>query len=608
MSDDVLDLSGQNLWSKMLKSKLEELLNPGIRRLNLSSCHIDAECCEILCNFIQDPSTRLLSLDISGTRVTVAEATKIFESIKNSSILEFFADNLTLKEESIRKLAESLSENSNIKLLSICGSDMNHQCIELIANILPKAENLQYLRLESNSMYNTGCIALASNLINSNLISLEIGDNMIWEDAMKVLIDAVADEKSKIEFLDISYNCVNLSYLAQNLRKMPHLKGLALSGCKVNEKYILEFFNVLHETNIETLILDGLNFDPIPVSWPKVQDTVLSNSDNFEVFLLALKKSKTLADVRLGFIDFEQIMRLYHHLSGLLTEQNRELTITVHDFMKSNDFVLIHYPSFEIECPEKDIIIKSDISNIETDAFGLVISKMISHDGPINNLEISLENTIDNQGIENALASLAKTQVEILTITFQSYSQFTLNGIQKAISGGAPIRELVLNDSKFTEFQFGSFFTFLSNTPNTVKNITIGFTSPRALDTDFHECMNPAKEFFLKPDMEEIYLQGTISGADALLVVQTLKENQNITVLDIETALEDHYKSPDPPMSQESIEIYRNVALALVDALSAGSKLSTFSYPMLTELFLDDTETLNAWKKARDKIAANSKK
>ena len=186
----------------MLKSKLEELLNPGIRRLNLSSCHIDAECCEILCNFIQDPSTRLLSLDISGTRVTVAEATKIFESIKNSSILEFFADNLTLKEESIRKLAESLSENSNIKLLSICGSDMNHQCIELIANILPKAGNLQYLRLESNSMYNTGCIALASNLINSNLISLEIGDNMIWEDAMKVLIDAVADEKSKIEFLE----------------------------------------------------------------------------------------------------------------------------------------------------------------------------------------------------------------------------------------------------------------------------------------------------------------------------------------------------------------------------------------------------------------------
>ena len=606
---EILDLSEQHLWSKRLKAELEKSLSPEITRLNISSCHIDAECCNLLCDFIKDENTKLLSLDISGTRLTIADASKIFEAIKNTTIIELYADNLTLKEESIQKLAESLADNSNIKFLSISGSDMNHQCVGLIANVLPNAQNLKYLRLESNSMYNAGCSAIAANLLQSNLISLEIADNMIWEDGMGNLLNALADERSQIQYLDISYNCVNLSQLVQNLRKMPNLKSLAISGCKVEEKYVLEFFNALPETNLETLIIDGLNYDFLPVSWPKVQDTVLSNADTFEVFLLALKKSRTLSDVRIGSISFDQIKKLYLHLSDSMKEQNREMTLTIQDFMKSGDFVVIHFPSFVIDCPDRDIIIRSNLRDVETDSFGFVLAAMNSPNGTINNLEIDLkeEKVNDCKGIENALGSLGKTQVEILTITFNSYSSFTLNGLQKAISDGAPIRELVLNESRFTEDEFASFFTFLSNTPNSIKNITIGFKSPRDNDVDFHQCMTATQAFLNKPDLEEVYLEGTISAKDALLVVESLKTNTNISVIDIQSSLQEHYKSPDPPLSPDAIKAYRDVAVALAEAMNSGSNLSTFSYIMLTEIFLDDTETLSAWNIAKLRIIENAK-
>ena len=119
--------------------------------------------------------------------------------------------------------------------------------------------------------------------------------------------------------------------------------------------------------------------------------------------------------------------------------------------------------------------------------------------------------------------------------------------------------------------------------------------------------MNSAKQFFLKEDLEEIYLEGTISAEDALLVVQTLNENPSITTLDIKTSLEDMYRSPDPLVPPQSTVAYRKVSLALLESLKGNSKLAVFSYPMLTELFMDDPETLQAWKQSRDIIAKNLK-
>lgn len=602
--ENILDFSNQSYWSQVLKDKLDARLNHNITRLNLSSCHIDKECWKILHEFLQSPDCKLLSLDVSDTRMSVSEASMLFSSIANTSIIEFYADNLILKEESIQKLSTTLASNSQIQVLSLCGCDLNQRAITTLAEVLPQATELKYLRLESNSMYDIGALEIAKVLPNTNLISLEIADNMIWEDGISSILESVS-RSPQMQFLDISYNVLPIPNLIKCLKTNENLTGLAISGCKVEEQSIPSLLTEIINTKISTFIMDGLDYKYIPVAWPKIRDSVFEKDEYFNLLHQFLLQSKSIEDIRLGYLNTAQIKKLMTSLSNL----DHNITLTLQDFYKTGDFYVLHFPDFHIDGPSDELSITCDLNTTESDALGEIIASIQSPKGPITKFDISMEKESDSKGIEISLASLAKTKIEAITMSLNenSYTSFTLNGLMKAIEGGALFSEITMHESRFTEEQFAQFFDFLNTNKNKVKNITIGLSSSEKSESYQHKCMESAKQFF-QSGVVEFYLEGDITPADVLLVCGALQKNKAIQIIDISTNLLQTYKSPDPKLNQDTISIFKDLAKLLTTITSTKCALHTFNYPLFTEIYMDDKETLDLWLQAKKKIDANHDK
>ncbi|EAY12722.1 Leucine Rich Repeat family protein [Trichomonas vaginalis G3] len=595
-SSSILDFSKENYWSQVLKDKLDGQLTPSITRLNLSSCHIDGDCCAILQEFLQSPDCHLLSLDVSSTRMAVSEASMLFTSIAKTTIIEFYADDLILKEESIQKLAETLSSDSNIEVLSLCGCDLNQRSIATLATALPYAKNLKYLRLESNSMYSDGAIALEKVLPKTNLISLEIADNMIWNDGTDAILSAIS-QGTQIQYLDISYNVLNIPSLLSCLTPFSSLKSLAISGCKVEQQHVQNLIEHLGKSHLETFIMDGLDFNYLPITWPKVTDSFFSNDQLFNLFENSLLESQTLTDVRIGFLSTMQIGRLMNSLSKL----KRKITITLQDFYRTNDFYVLHFPDFYIEGCDELLAVTCDIDNCTSDVFGQIVKNVKTPNGQISKLEITMEQQSDSKGLELALSSLSQTNVEKLVVDLKSYSKFTIDGLKTAISNGAKFTEITLHGSRFSNEIFQDFFDFLNNTKNNVVNITIGLDSNDCAEDMLHSCMDSALKFF-KKQIREFYLEGDITPADALYVCASLYDNKEIRIIDINSSNIQAYKSPDPQLKQSTIDIFLRLAELLEKITKQESSLHTFNYPLFTDIYVDNDQILPKWLSARKKI------
>ena len=624
-----IDINGRGLWSQMTFDFISKNVNPTITFLDLSTNHINQDSANFIAQVLVDPNSQLRSLALVQTRMTLESSSTIFSAIGESQLLELVADDNIFNSIPLHALSESLKKNPPLALLSLNGCDIPSEGFVEIAAGLPYARQLLHLRLESNSGFQTGAEALARVIPESTLISLSIADNEIWEEGTIAILNAVSKCPNFVS-LDISYNICPLDKLGAFLIKSP-LQQLSISGCKVVENTVPHFLSkVLPHSHLSTLILDGLNYQYLPISWPRVRDILFTNPQYFS-FLLDYIHNTPINDLRIGFLSLSSIFQLLQ----IHSEIDRPLTICMHDFGRTDNCWMISSTptSFSLQAPDNTFQWNTDIAINE----GVILAELIKlstfNEKPIENLNLSkpppppnppaiaptnppptsatikyLPTPVDPQVWVDFFQNIGPFTFKTLDLSGRIFSSEALNAFYEALDN-LSITVLDIGEANCDDEISSQFLSFYSeNLEKVPEKLTFGFTGYMD-ETSEHSVFDQLKVLIENDSgIKELKINGPITARDSIKLFEVLGNNSTLEVLILNSTLIDKYRSPDPDLNSEIQELFNQSIAVLYDSFvpQNNSKLKQFHFQLLSDVFLYNEANYGKWIEIQKKLEENA--
>lgn len=605
---DDIDVSGKFMWNKVTFSFLTDSLNTDIVRLNLSTNHIAPESAELLVSHIRSRGSKLRYLNIIKTRMSIKTANQIFSAIGESKILELYADDNFIPKECCQALADSLSKNPPLELLSINGCDVPAEGAVVLAQALKSNKHLKSLRMESNSIYDVGAKAIAEALPHSGIINLSLADNEIWNDGTTDILNA-AKSSSKLNVLDMSYNILPLTKLTEVIIQKQDLTGLAISGCKVREVDLLDFLIAIPKSSLEQLLIDGFNFNVLPVSWPKVQDTIWNNHVYFEALVKVILNCDTLNDLRIGFLELDQINNIRHHLER--TRPEKELYISMHDFGRTNNNWVATFPDFHLLAPINNFEWKTALTIHTSPLIGEFLQLSTFDEHSITSLTLA-DLDITDEIFVPMIDKILEINFVKIDLAGNTLSDISMEKLVELFQN-SKIKELYLSDNKFTDTGLTILFKALVENPSkTPEILNVSFESSNHNELEEHEFASHLDSLFEQNcKLNELTITGPITAADSKsILTSNLSNNSHLQSLTLNSTFVEKYKSPDPEINQEIQSLFVKAVENLFHALrdkKSMCKLKTFVFPLLTEIYLYHDKILDKWSSIEAKLEQNKK-
>lgn len=631
--NQVIDVEDKWMWGTVAFNFIKEHLTDNIVSLNLASNMITFESAEILANCIRNPSN-LRYLNISETRLTQKATDIIFASIGNSSLLELYADDNVFPEPQCIVLADSLKKDPPLEVLSLCACDIPCEGGVHIAEALPSNTHLLHLRLESNSLYDTAAIKFGETLPISSLISLNIADNEIWNEGMNSIITCL--KSTQIESLDISYNILDVNTFCNEMNKTK-VKELAVSGCKINEQLFPSFLGKIPSLHLQKLILDGFNFQILPISWQRTKDTLWGTRSYFDDLLLALQQSPELCDLRVGFFEMEQIFGIKRLIED---GPPREMIISMHDFGHTDNCWIVHLPELKFESPTSTFRWNGTITNDNCRLIGEIIKNTVvinppqeqesstsnsikskkSHQKKSDKFDVDEKNSNEedddeeengNENENNNENNEAENQndsefgycglIDTINLHDMKLEDETFSGLLESLEG-FNLTLLDCSDNNLGDASLDSIRSFLKNTTIEELDLSGNLSSDLGCETflnkmmednipfplrlnlcfkstDLNQCsehstpVQIAKLIKSNAEIESLYLGGPVTAVDALCIVDAIPQNSHITELEFQSDHIKNYMNPDPEINQDVQQQFLVLASLLHSALTDKKSL-----------------------------------
>ncbi|XP_047373890.1 NACHT, LRR and PYD domains-containing protein 14 [Sciurus carolinensis] len=221
-----LNLSTNNLLDDGVKLLCEALRHPKccLEKLSLESCGLTEAGCEDL-SLALISNKRLTHLCLAdnvlgdnGVKL-VSDALKHPQCTLRSLVLRC-CHFTSLSSES---LSTSLMHNKSLKHLDLGSNWLQDDGAKLLCDVFRQPTcNLQDLELMGCVLTSACCLDLASVILNNpNLHSLDLGNNDLQDDGIKILCDALRHPNSNIQTLGLEY-CGLTSLCCQDLSSILH--------------------------------------------------------------------------------------------------------------------------------------------------------------------------------------------------------------------------------------------------------------------------------------------------------------------------------------------------------------------------------------------------
>ncbi|CAK6449156.1 unnamed protein product [Pipistrellus nathusii] len=273
-----LDLKGSDIGDGGMKSLCEALRHPDckLQNLSLESCNLTTLCClniskilirshsliflnlstnnilddgvELLCEALRHPNCHLERLSLESCGLTVAGCEDLSSAlISNKGLTHLcLADNIlgdggvklmsdVLKHpqcnlqslvlrschftsSSSEHLSSSLRSNKSLTHLDLASNHLQDDGVKLLCDVFRHPGcNLQDLELMCCVLTSASCLDLASAILNNpNLRSLDLGNNDLQDDGVKILCEALRHPNCNIQRLGLEY-CGLTSLCCQDL-------------------------------------------------------------------------------------------------------------------------------------------------------------------------------------------------------------------------------------------------------------------------------------------------------------------------------------------------------------------------------------------------------
>ncbi|OHT10296.1 hypothetical protein TRFO_04333 [Tritrichomonas foetus] len=606
--ESFLDISDKFLWCNATFEYLTNHLNNNIEGINLSTNHVESDSADLLIKVMTDPECKLNTMILDQCRLSVVSMNKIVENLPNSKIINFSVNRNVITNEVCGAIAKALNQNPPLEYLSMKACDMPADGCVTIAQSLPQAQNLKTLILDSNCIFDRGCEALASNIGQTNITQLSIADNQIWLPGTNALLKALSGNQN-IVALDLSYNIIDLVILTHFLKPTTNLKCLSISGCKVSESQILLFLEELGRTQLSTFVIEGLNSNTLPISWPHAQDMLWTNRTNFEVLIRALRTSQTLCDLRFGFLDIKQIRSFVNLYQS--NQMSREITISISDFGRTGNTWVATFPNFSLDAPLSTLKWGAKFFPEEAQFFGTLFKASTFEGKPLDSLDVSKTN-ISNDILQNLMEGFKEVQLKLLDLSDNDFGDMSVETITPFFEHSS-VEELILTKNGLTEFGFQRFFRyFVRDQPMKIpKILKFSFTTSDNSETGSHQFFNDLAALIAADSpLEELEIHGNVTTIDLTPVFAELIKNSHLKKISI-TDIPDKYKGSDPAIDPEIQGMFNELVTVLHHSMTDDSStcaLSHLNYPLLTTVFLFSDEILGLWSDIEAKFEENANK
>jgi len=141
-------------------------------------------------------------------------------------------------------LAQGLIDNTTVRLLDLSCNQLGSKGVMLLCEALKGNKTLQSLFLNQNNISSEGAYAVADLLIDDkcHLMELHLAWNLVCNLGLNSVFTALAMSNSKLKFLDLAYNFMDITVL-HALRRMIErnctLKYLSLNDLhRLNDRAI----------------------------------------------------------------------------------------------------------------------------------------------------------------------------------------------------------------------------------------------------------------------------------------------------------------------------------------------------------------------------------
>ena len=264
--------------------------------INMSRCHVDDECVEMLAggaNFMSSTvlkCVRITKLVLTDNSITDRGATTLTEMLKENRTLQQFVisgnsigvggaralaemlkENRTLQQLDVRNcsigdggataLAEVLKENRTLQQLNISGNSIGDGGVTTLAEVLKMNRTLQQLDVSRNSLGDGGATALAKMLqVNRTLQQLDISRNFIGDGGATTLAEMLKENRT-LQQLSVSGNSIGgegATALSEMLKENRTLQQLGVSGNSIGSGGTTVLAEMLKENRtLQQLLISG---------------------------------------------------------------------------------------------------------------------------------------------------------------------------------------------------------------------------------------------------------------------------------------------------------------------------------------------------------------
>ena len=601
----VIDVADKFMWNAVTFSYLQSNLKPGITYLDLTTNHVSFDSAIFIAKFISEKDSTLVGLSLVQTHLTTRAAKVIFEAVGNSNLVEFYADNNIFVQEACEVLGEALKKGPPLEVLSLCGCNIPSEGGIAIANSLPMLKNLEHLRLESNSLFDPGCQAVAKALKETSITHLSLADNEIWLDGTKTLFSEISIAK-RIVSLDISYNTVDLDFLSSCLAANPQLTELSISGCKVREDLIANFLERLPTTHLKILIADGFDYNVLPISWPKVQDKTFSQQVYFEMLVRGVIESNTLEDIRVGFMEPNQIASIPNMFKK--AGVTREVIFSLHDFGRTGNCWTIKMPEFAIEAPCDTLKWQQDINDEGAKHFGAIYDAASFNGEKLANIDVSNCNMTDKACIM-FLQHFHDVNLNYLDLDTNKFGDSIIDHLNDMLTT-CYVRDLRLEKTTLTDSGLTRLIRFFySSTDRCPKELSFTVLSEDKDQLAVHQTFIELSKLIRKvPIIESFCLDGVITARDIKLIIDEMPGHKEVRELNFDTDLMTEYSSPDPPIDEGVTAAFTEMSKSLHTFITTEPcGLKDFKFPLYTEIFIYCNHAMmEQWHEVERKLEENN--
>jgi hypothetical protein len=344
-------------------------------------------------------------------------------------------------------------------------------------------------------------------------------------------------------------------------------------------------------------MIDGLDFDTVPIACPYNDDHAWQVNGLLSNLIACIQANQFLTDVRVGFFDLDAITLLKE---SLRTIRNRTLIVTVHDFgLTRNTWTMKWIPTFVLEAPVSTWRWCYQLSPALAQPMGHIFNDAECDGKKFDSIDMNTLQLTD-EIVNEFLSVVEPCALKSLNLSENESLKQSLEAVTQFLEAGGTIDDLNCANFTFALPPVERLFTLFTQIPAQIPlSVQLGFDSIPLGELSVQLLAELIGKLVTDDTrLEELSLTGYISCRDVATMIASLGTNTHLKIIDFQSNYFAEYDNPDPhldPIIQAEFDTLIDLIYAQICGRKSVSVAHSFSFQLLTEIFLHQSPNIRKW-------------